>query len=415
MKLLESNLEELQRSSPAKMSKRFVCCVIDMIILIFITALVFSGIFKITENTSAYKEQTKIVNTEVDYYNKFISETHVVEFENNQRLSSEILAYKNLSKAIYLSYTILGTNNISDYVININDEITRNGVASLENDNISYFYTKYLPKNDTQGKIIDMYGQDPQDYLFRVYKDAFQDEASFMFIFDKNISEIPILKVDVAYCLYDYYINNDDSTSVGAKGYEYYQIFCSGYIDMLDFAIDKMIASEPYHTEHYLVYRESICNQARYTNISLLISLFIAYLLVILLPKYLFKNEKTIGYKLFGLGVIRLDGEENKWYIPLIKGIFGSIGFIVSVIIIYLFPPFNGVYDAMYYPFTIDSKLSLLWIILIVGVIGSIVNIAGLFTHYRQTFINMLFQDKVVDIHYLDEGDQDDKFEGRSY
>jgi len=414
MKLVNLELEELKRSSPARMRKRFASCVIDMIIVLFITALVFSGIFKITENTNAYKEEAKIVNSEIEYYNNFIEETHIGEYEDDKRISEEIIAYKNINRAIYLSYLSLGNNNQNEYIIDNNHNVTKYGLSSLENDNIAYFYTQYIPENDTEGKIINMYGQEPIGYLYDLYRDAFGTEFSLMFTLDKNINEMPILNAYVSYCIF-HYLYIEDGDTIGEKGMDYYNLFSDAYVKMLEDATKSIIDSEPYHSTHYVLYLEAYRNQARYTNIGLLISLFIAYLIGVLLPKLLFKYERTIGCRLLGLGVIRMDGTKNKWYITLIKSLIGCIGYVIITMICYLFPPFNGRFEAFYAPFSINVNISLSLVALIILIIGTIVNMIGLFTHYRQNAINLIFNDKVVDTHYLDEGDIDDQYEGKSY
>ena len=135
MKLVNLELEELKRSSPARMRKRFASCVIDMIIVLFITALVFSGIFKITENTNAYKEEAKIVNSEIEYYNNFIEETHIGEYEDDKRVAgdySELFSgYDDLTRVFeciseldedYKKSSLKGTNiYMTDYNAMIKD------------------------------------------------------------------------------------------------------------------------------------------------------------------------------------------------------------------------------------------------------------------------------------------------------
>ena len=127
------------------------------------------------------------------------------------------------------------------------------------------------------------------------------------------------------------------------------------------------------------------------------------------------KNGRSIGYKILGLGVINELDEDNKWYITLFKSLIDSLGFICLAFILYVFKPYYGVYDAMFLPIYPNLNLSFGKILLILF-IGTIVNnIAILFTHYRQNLINLLFKDRVVDIHYIDEGDNEDKIEGRPY
>lgn len=213
-----------------------------------------------------------------------------------------------------------------------------------------------------------------------------------------------------------HYLYVDDQDTIGQTGKTYYDTYYSAYAYLLEEAENALLMSEPYYSTHYLAYYEACCVQARYANVALLISIFIAYLLAVLTPKYLFKDGKTIAYKLFGLGVINDEGEANPWYITLLKSLIGSVGFSFLAIMLYMVPPFNGVFDAMFFPnFIIGTKINLGTILMIVILGSLLINVVMLFTHYRKNIINLIFHDKVVDIHYLDEGDNDDQFEGRSY
>ena len=176
---------------------------------------------------------------------------------------------------------------------------------------------------------------------------------------------------------------------------------------MLEDAEMLILKSEPYFSTHYSNYKEAYCSQARYTNITLLVSIFLSCFIVLLIPKYLFKNEKTVGYKLFGLGVVRTEGEGNRWYVPLIKTIVACIGYIPVAFILYLFPPFNGGYEAMFMPVSTDCNVSLAMVILGVTVVGGIFAAFALFTYKRQNLLNLIFNDIVVDVHYLDEGERE--------
>ena len=69
----------------------------------------------------------------------------------------------------------------------------------------------------------------------------------------------------------------------------------------------------------------------------------------------------------------------------------------------------------MFLPIYPNSNINFGLVLLITSIIGVVNNVFILFTHYCQNLINILFKDRVVDIHYLDEGDNDDKYEGRSY
>lgn len=378
-----------------------------MILVALLAEVIFLGVFQFTKNSSAYKEAEQTVDDEIAYYEKLTEETHIVEYVDGSRVSTDVTVLKNLYRAICLSYEVFGNNQQADFEFDSDHDVMINGVHSLETDNVAYFYTKYLKENPNVSI-------EAEDSLFDIYKRAFGDDATFMFSFNRDVSDLPVLNTQVAYYLFHYLFIND-SDSVGQTGATYYQSYYRGYSNMLEEAETLILKSEPYYSTHYQSYKEAYSAQARYSNISLVLSVFVSCLIVLLVPKYLFKNERTVGYKLFGLGVIRTDGEDNPWYVPLIKTIFECVGFIPIVIILYLFPPFNGGYEAMFMPITPDSKLSLALAVVIIVIISGIVNAVGLFTYKRQNLINLIFGDMVVDVHYIDEGERDETNSGRSY
>lgn len=389
------------------MGKRFVCCVIDLILVAILAELVFMGIFQITKNTALYNEATKTINEEIAYYEDLTEETHIVEYVDGERVSSDVIVLKNLYRAICLSYEIFGNNQQPDFYFENGHDVTINGTHSIENDNIAYFYTKYLKEN-TSMNINAEYD------LFEIYKKAFGDDANFIFSFNKDVSNMPVLNTQVAYYLFHYFFVND-SDSIGQTGATYYESYRVAYTSMLEEAENLILNSEPYYSTHYLDYREAYSAQAKYTNVTLVLSIFISCFIVLLIPKYLFKDEKTVGYKLFGLGVIRVDGSVNRWYVPLIKTVIDCIGFIPIAFILYLFPPFKGGYEAMFVPTRVGSSISFALIILLIMLIGAVVNAVGLFTSRRQNLINLIFNDIVVDIHYPEEEGNGSTNQGREY
>jgi hypothetical protein len=122
--------------------------------------------------------------------------------------------------------------------------------------------------------------------------------------------------------------------------------------------------------------------------------------------RYLLKDGCGVGYKLFGLGVISNDGEAVLPHITLIKTVIESVGAIPIAFILYLFPPFNGGYEAMFMPVTTDGRLSFAMIILSIMLIYGISNAIGLFTQKKQSLLNMLFGEVIVDSHCPDEGEE---------
>lgn len=389
------------------MSKRFVCCVIDMILVAILAELVFMGLFKITQNTALYNGAMETIDEEIAYYEDLTKDTHIVEYVDGSRVSTDVIVLKNLYRAIYLSYEIFGNNQQPNFYFEDGHDVTINGVHSTENDNVAYFYTKYLKENPS----VDI---NADDDLFEIYKKAFGDDASFIFSFNKDISDMPVLNTQVAYYLFHYLFINDSDT-IGQTGATYYEAYRVAYTAMLEEAENLILNSEPYYSTHYLDYREAYSAQAKYTNVTLILSIFISCFIVLLIPKYLFKDEKTIGYKLFGLGVIRVDGSANRWYVSVIKTLIDCIGFIPIAFILYLFPPFKGGYEAMFVPINVGSSISFALIILLIMLVGAVINAVGLFTSKKQNLINLIFNDVVVDVHRLEEEGDGSTNQGREY
>ena len=380
---------------------------IDLILIALFAELVFMGLFQITQNTSAYKEAEQTVDQEIAYYEELTKETHIVEYVDGERVTNDVIVLKNLYRAICLSYEVFGNNQQPDFQFDSHHDVMIYGIHSLENDNIAYFYTKYLNENSSMNI-------ESTDDVFEIYKKSFAENATFMFSFNREQSDMPVLNTQVAYYLF-YYLFINESDSIGQTGATYYETYYNGYSNMLEEAENLILQSEPYYSTHYADYKEAYSSEARYVNITLVLSIFISGLIVLLIPKYLFKDERTVGYKLFGLGVIRTDGETNKWYVPLIKTIISCIGFIPVSFILYLFPPFNGGYEAMVMPISTASNMSFGLVIVIIMAIGGIVNAFGLFTYKKQNFLNLIFNDLVVDIHCIDEDEPDGRNHGRSY
>jgi len=413
MNFLRLDIELLKRSAPAKPGKRFVCCVLDMIIVLALAFVIMLGLFSIVKNTNAYVEAVGIIDSEIEYYNELTSETHLVEYVDGERKSEDMMVLQNVARAICLSYAIFGNEQKPEFAFDDNHEVTQFGLASLENDNVAYFYTQYVPKNNEDDQLVKFGNYTPVEFLFTKYEKFFGDNASF-FVFDSTKAELPILTTEVAYSMF-YYLYFDAEDSTWEQGKNYYSIFYTAYSNMLNEGESIVQRSEPYHSEHYAVYFENYCTQARITNITLIISIILAYAIGVVLPQYLFKGERTISYRIFGLGVITEDGETNPWYVVLIKSFINAVGFIVISVISYMLPPFNGVYDAMFLPTVPGVKISFGLVILIIGIIGTIIQVVSLFTHSAQNIINLAFHDKVVDTRRLDEGERDGEFEGRSY
>ena len=407
MKIFESNLDTLKKSAPAKPSKRFAAWAIDFLLVAFVGWCIFSGLFAILQSIPAYADKEHTIEREVDYYESLTEKTHVVEYVHGERVSTDVVVIKNLYRAICLSYEVFGNNQQPSFVFDENHDVMINGVHSVENDNIAYFYNVYL-KGEPEISVT------PNGDLFEIYKRAFGSDAAFMFSFNEELSELPVLNTQVAYYLF-HYLFIDTSDSIGQTGRTYYDSYLKGYSAMLEEAEALVLNSEPYYSTHYAEYKAAYTAEAGMTNLTLVISIILSCFVTLLIPRYLFKDCKTVGYKLLGLGSVCLDGKRAEWYIPLLKTLLSSIGFIPVAFILYAFPPFNGGYDAMFVPITLDGNISFAVIVLVIGIIGAVVSAFGLFTAKKQSLINIIFREVIVDAHCVNDSEDEPINQGRDY
>ena len=78
------------------MGKRFVCCVIDLILVAILAEIVFMGAFKITQNTTLYNGAMETIDKEIAYYEDLAKDTHIVEYVDGSRVATDVIVIKNL-------------------------------------------------------------------------------------------------------------------------------------------------------------------------------------------------------------------------------------------------------------------------------------------------------------------------------
>lgn len=185
---------------------------------------------------------------------------------------------------------------------------------------------------------------------------------------------------------------------------------------MLNDAESLLVRSEPYYTTHYLSYRSAFNKQGRYVNYTLLASMVVGYLIAILLPKLLLKDERTLGRWIMKLGVIIPGHEHVPWYIALMHSILGIFGFMSTMLFMYLLPPFNGIYDFIFIPLFANATITTMALILVIIAIVSAINyVSTLFMHFKTSIVDLIGHSYVVDLKHIDEGDFDDQYEGKTY
>lgn len=404
-RLFKSRYNILKHASPAKPGKRFVSFCIDFVVVFLVSCLLFFVGNAIMISTQEYQTADENYVREVEYYNNFIKETHLAE-ENRDDYSAYRIAVKNVQRAIYLSYETFGNEQYSDF--KLNDNVKQYGIGDRENDNLAYFYLNYVPAHP-ELNIVDFGEKTPSEFLINLYEEVYGDQ--FKILFSVTDYELPVLNTQAAYFMF-HYLYNTDKDDMFQKGLEYYQTYEQGYTYMLEYAEKSVYTSEPYYTEHYLVYQNNAITKARCINITMLICIVIGSFIGVMIPKFLFKDETTIGRKLSGLGVITIDNEKLPKWIYVVKSIITSIFYFAVSLIIYAF--FYG-FRVLSFPIYPDVAISFGLIILILIIIAIINSSFSLFTHNKQTLLDIIFRSKVVDLKFLDEGDLDEPEEAMPY
>ncbi len=414
-KQLETNLQ-LRNAYPVKSGKRFVCFFVDFVILSLVAYLLSLGFLPLFKNSSSYQQSENKVQEEIKYYNQYISETHLVSFldeEKTTRKDADILVLENISKAIYLSYKTfdetLETPQFTDYIITEDSKLAKYGIASLTNDDISYFYTVYVPKQEY--KIVTYQGDNAALYVYTLYKNS---SISSYFTYT-DINSLPVLQSHIAYSLFVYLTQekNDVNQTTYNAGESYYSTFHTTYSSFLTSGESLCIKAEPYYTTHYLVYREALSNEGRLLNYALVVSILISYLLTIVLPKIIFRHGQTFSRKIFSLYLADKEGDDVKWSYHLFSSFLGIFGYMPVLALFYMLPPFNGVFDSMFTPFI--GNMSLIWIVAL-PIFFLLVNyVPSLFFAERETLLEMLFRIRLKDKKNLGEPTDEEINTGRDY
>ena len=390
--------QQLRNAYQVRPGKRFISFFIDFVLISLVAYCLSFGSYAIAKNSTAYQTAQAKVQEEIKYYNNYIAETHLVSFtddEKTTRKDSDVLVLENISKAIYHSYKTYDENanpkQYSDYEIKEDSSLAKYGESSLINDDLSYFYTVYIPSSGS--KIVSYQGENPGLYLNNLYKNS---NISSLFNYGES-DTIPTLYSNVAYSLFIYLTQEKNSVNetVYTEGQNNYNTFYNAYSSLLSNAESLCIKDEPYYSEHYLPYKEYISEQGRVLNIALLVTLVISYLLVTLIPKLIFGYDRTFGRLFLSLYTTNEDIEKPKWYYTATKEILGVFGYMLLAVVFYILPPFNGVFDPMFTG--LIGNLSLFYILIIIGCLLAINVIPCLFTKNRETLLEKVFKFQVRD------------------
>ena len=191
----EQTIELLSRSKSAKPLKRALASLIDALFIFVLIYGCFFGAFKILETTNEYNYTKEQIKYEADYYKDLIEETHLAyyEDENNTKIryENDFFAYINITKLLIYSnendlsgigwYEEIKLHDTSSSLPDSLVELLNSNIknfekipvdsfvpSSYENDDIAYFYTKYVPLHNENNNILNFNDYDPKTYFIHL-------------------------------------------------------------------------------------------------------------------------------------------------------------------------------------------------------------------------------------------------------
>ncbi len=394
MKLFKSRIDLYKDKGDASLSKRLIALIIDFFLLLMTTLLLYLGTNQIVINNQMYQRYEKQVKDEIAYYNHLLNETHIIDFNDDDlmvRYDVDSMALKLLSLHISLSYQKDANN---DFTV-VPKECLDVGIASINEDFLSYFYTVYVPKHNTNNAFIDFGGVDPLIYYKNLMKGYAGNQFDNYFIFGEE-DELFYLRPYVANRIYHYYFLEED------KGESEYQYISQLFYYAIEEAELTLINSSPYYEEHYLPYREAYANQGNIINLAFLLTSYVAYLIIIVLPQLVFNDAVTLGKLAMGIAIISKRRQKLKWYFKLIRMIGGLLISPLSSLLIPVLPMFNFNFTTFNLPL-LGSGFTYGWFLVILASLLLINGLVALFNHRHFSLMDYLTSSIVIDKNKMQE------------
>ena len=410
----------LFRAAPARRMQHFLSYLIDLFLVFIFSYLLFLGGHAITTHSKGYKENYTKYEDEITYYQDMIVDAHIAEYvirDDNLLAEDEDLTIKMAISQILYSYSKdipESPEFLEDPEVKLKEQYVGSFYQdafvpiSFDNDYISKFFIEYVPAHNENGALIKNY--DPataKTYIVNFYKKYLGNYSNIAFIYTANDEAIPYLKPSVANNIYKFLVRAD--------GYDRsaYDSFVGFYGQLLQSCEDIIFKSSSYQQGHYQDYLRYRKNVTQALNTTLILSIFLAYFPIILLPMLIFKDGRSFGKIFMRLGTINYDKSEVEIWKWLVRSILGGLAGLFLAFFIVLLPPFNGLSFLMYMPYiSIGSfDITLLTIVLVSFIIVAINGVLVLLSHEKRSITDFIFKTITVDVTMLDEPDTDEKNE----
>lgn len=304
----------------------------------------------------------------------------IINEENTKVLSPADYFDEYIIKQINLSYLNFKEDFTAQGItLNVNDD----NYSTVENDNLAYYFINYKINNNIN--IDDYKEMSPLNY--------FKEE-----IFFKNINKeyfidqentLPIIKSDVAIKLYNHYSDIEHNKDL------YYE-FSDAVLKIRNIGLNDLKTFDAFDN-HYELYSEAYNMMSKYNDITLIIVYAISFVIIILLPSIITKDNITLGKLLTRTRTIHNEGYKmNK----LKVGLTCLLSFIVNAFIIIFISLFSfGFENLTYSLFKIGTlNISFLFILLMsfAFMIINFIVIIALANH--RSLIDVITNTKQMDI-----------------
>lgn len=289
-------------------STKLSAYLIDFVILILLSFLLTFSINKIYQNSNSYNVINTEITLKVEKMNQYTSEAKLTTFDENKNLKSINDMYKDyvfmsILKSYDLHEEVFNKENIKD--LHNHEEFKKYESISYENDNLAYFYTRYIPSNEDikfnfEGKSPEIYYK----YLF-IKINGVLDPYEFL-------SDYPTLKSKDAIKLYNYYIN-DKKENIDVDN-ALYKIFTTTLSHSA-----KIFYEFPFYKTLYDQYQSEYQILVNNTNYILIGAYSLSFIITFIIPLFIFKNNQTFGKKIMRIIVISKNDKKLNIFNSILK------------------------------------------------------------------------------------------------
>ena len=366
--------------TPISIVKRFKAIAIDSFIMIVISVLLVILSMEVISNTSKFKTYNEILEQEMLECYRIEEEAKIYEFigdgdskYQSPRKQEEIFEDYCLKHILYSFEK--NAEPFKQYNIQISNP-NNLPIASYDNDNLAYFYVNYAAKynnyNGLSNDIADM-EDNPKFHYYKEYKkNAVKID---MWIFDENDYSLPYLDGYFAVDLYKY-LFEDSSYQAGLTNYNY---LATNYNNLWEVEVEQLINSSRFKN-HYNIYKDNYKKCSYLVDAAVVSSYSLTFLLVWVLPQFIFKGSKTIGKKIIGISIKNTYGYNPSFIQIVIRNVFSY--FNMSCLLIFTCFLSGGINSGWMYPvieihnigISLFSILIILFIMSIVSFCVSILN-----------------------------------------